>query len=251
MSNVLRLAGLLGWQDLRQAYRRSALGPFWITAGMAVQISTMGLVFSLIFKANSDEYVPFLAVSVIVWGFLSLTITESSLSLINAEQVIKQLNISLYVHVFRTIWKNILAFGHNIVILPIVFLVFFPPINMGILLAVPAFLIVIINLGWLALVLAMLCARYRDMPPIINSVLTIAFYLTPVMWMPKLLPEGIAHLLLGLNPMYHLLQIIRLPLLGQFPTLENWVLSSALAAFGWIATWLIYSKFKSQIAYWV
>jgi lipopolysaccharide transport system permease protein len=90
------------------------------------------------------------------------------------------------------------------------------------------------------------------MPPIVNSLITIAFYVTPVMWFPSLIGDNqLAHLLLGLNPFYHLLQIVRLPVLGELPTIENWGLSLLFAGLGWAAALAIFKKFRTQIAYWV
>jgi lipopolysaccharide transport system permease protein len=108
-----------------------------------------------------------------------------------------------------------------------------------------------LNLSWISMILALLSARFRDTPPIVNSLMTVAFYVTPVMWYPSLLPGGTAHLLLGLNPLYHLLQIVRLPILGELPTLENWYLSALLAIAGWAITLLSFSRFRSRVAFWV
>lgn len=247
----LRLALILGSQDIKQAYRRSAIGSFWITAGMSVQILSMGVVFGLIFKTETELYVPFLATSIIIWGFISGTITEACMAFINAEGIIKQVSLPYAVYVIRVIWKNVINLGHNILLLPIVFLIFSSEVNWAIILFIPGFLVLVINLGWIAFILAAWSARFRDMPPIITSLLTVAFYVTPVMWSPNLLPGGTAHLLLGLNPFYHLIQIVRLPLLGQVPTMENWTLSCLLAIIGLVAARAISKKYASQIAYWV
>lgn len=252
MSRELTLAGLLGWQDVRQAYRRSALGPFWITAGIAVQISTMGIVFGLIFKTELSDYLPFLAVSIIFWGFVSSVLSDGCMSFIVAEPIIKQLNVSMFIHVLRVIWKNILILGHNVVILPLVFLAVWHGVGWELILVIPGFVLLVTNLSWIALLLGILSARFRDMPPIVNSLLTIAFYITPVMWFPSLIGDNtLAHLMLGLNPFYHLLQIVRLPLLGGFPTLENWGIALLLAVLGWAFAILMFKKFRTQIAYWV
>ena len=246
------ISGLLAWQDIRQAYRRSAIGPFWITIGMAVQIITMGLVFSLIFKTETREYIPFLAASILIWGFVSTTLLEGCSSLITAESLIKQLNLPTGVYVLRTLFKNLFTFAHNIVLIPIVFLVFMKPISLESLLLIPGIFLVTVNLGWLTLLLGMISARYRDFPPIINSLITIGFFITPVMWSPDLVGDNeLAHLLLGLNPLYHLLQVLRLPLLGQIPTLANWSITLAMCFVGWTLAGLFYKKFRSQIAYWV
>ena len=252
MDQNFKLAAMLGWQDVRQAYRRSVVGPFWITGGMAIQIATMGVVFSLIFKSDIQNYLPFLATSVIIWGFMSSVLSEGCLSFINGEAIIKHLNIPLYIHVLRVVWKNIITLGHNLVILPLVFLVIWQGVSWQLLLVVPGLVILIANLTWLATVLGALSSRFRDLPPIITSLLTVTFYVTPVMWYPTLIGNNqLAHMLLGLNPFYHLLQIVRLPILGQAPTIENWVLSIVFALGGWAFTILLMSRVQNKIAYWV
>lgn len=252
MKKNLRLAALLGWQDVRQAYRRSVVGPFWITGGMAIQIATMGFVFSLIFKSDLENYLPFLASSIIIWGFMSAVISEGCLSYIAGEAIIKQLKIPLYVHVLRVVWKNIITFGHNLIILPLLFLVIRQAVSWQIVFVIPGLLVLIVNLTWLATLLGSLSSRFRDLPPIITSLLTVAFYLTPVMWYPTLIGNNqLAHLLLGLNPFYHLLQIIRLPLLGGTPTIENWMISISFALFGWLGTNILMRRIQKKIAYWV
>jgi len=252
MENLFRIAGMLAWQDMRQAYRRSAVGPFWVTIDMAVQIVTMGLVFGLIFKTEMNDYLPFLATSIIVWGFISTTINEGCMTFIAAEAIIKQLNISHFQHVARTVWRNLLTAGHNLVILPLVLIFFMKMPTWSLVALLPATALLILNLTWVVWLLGMMSARYRDMPPIIASVMTIAFYLTPVMWYPKLIEDNsLAHLMLGLNPFYHWLQIVRLPILGQWPTLENWGLAALSAGIGWAITLLAYKKYRNMIAYWV
>ena len=246
-----RLGAMLGWQDVRQAYRRSAIGPFWITGGMAVQIGSMGLVFAVIFKIPVQEYLPFLATSIILWGFLSGVINEGCLSFITAEGIIKQLRIPFFVHITRTLWKQLTTLAHNLVILPFVFVIVWHGVSWAAMLFIPGLMLLTINLAWIAFLLAMLSARFRDIPQVVTSVMTILYFVSPVMWQPSLIPPGAAHLLLGLNPMYHLLQIVRLPLLGQLPTAENWLLSFVFAVIGWVGVYFAHRKFKTQIAYWV
>jgi lipopolysaccharide transport system permease protein len=252
MNIFLRLSGMLAWQDIRQAYRRSAVGPFWLTIGMGVQILTMGFVFGLIFKADVQVYIPFLAVSLILWGLIASTLNDGCISFISAEAMIKQLNIPHIVYVFRTVLKNFFTTAHNLVLIPLVFLVFMEPPGISLIALVPGLIVLALNLGWVVLLLGIASARYRDMPPIINSVTTIGFFVTPVMWSPDLIGNNeLAHLLLGLNPLYHWLQIVRLPILGQWPTLENWAVALLVAGLGWGATLLVYRKFRTMIAYWV
>ena len=252
MQRIIRIAGMLAWQDIRQAYRRSAVGPFWLTIGMGVQILAMGFVFGQIFEAEIQSYIPFLAVSIILWGLIATTINEGCMTFISSEAMIKQLNFPHVMHVFRTVFRNLYTSAHNVVLIPLVFLVFMKAPGASLFLLVPGLIILTLNLGWVVLLLGIVSARFRDMPPIISSVTTIGFFVTPVMWSSDLLGDNqLAHLLLGLNPFYHWLQIVRLPILGQWPTAENWGLALLMAGIGWAVALLVYKKFQTMIAYWV
>jgi ABC-type polysaccharide/polyol phosphate export permease len=245
------LVGMLGWQDVLQRYRRSALGPFWLTISMGVMIGTIGIVFGQIFKAPMDEFLPFLAIGIILWGFVSLVITEGCTGFIAAEGIIKQLPIPLFVHILRLVWRNILILGHNLIIFPLVLLVVGKPLSWLALISIVGFLLLLVNLVWIALFLGVFCSRYRDMPQIVISVLQVFFYLTPIMWMPNLLPERASLFLLDLNPFYHLLEIVRAPLLGQAPSDLSWIVSLSLAIIGWIVALAFYGRYKCRIAYWL
>jgi lipopolysaccharide transport system permease protein len=247
----ISLVSVLGWQDVRARYRRSALGPFWITLSMGVMIGTIGIVFGQIFQSPMHEFLPFLTIGMVLWSFIAAVVTEGATGFISAEGIIKQLPIPLFVHIMRMIWRNFLILLHNLVIFPIVLLIVGKPLGWVALLSIPGLLLDILNLGWIVLILAIVCARYRDLPQMVSSVLQVIFYLTPVMWMPSLLPARAGTFLLDLNPVYHMLQIARAPLLGQVPDIENWVVSAVMAVLGWCVALLIFGRYKRRIAYWL
>jgi lipopolysaccharide transport system permease protein len=245
------LVGVLGWQDVRARYRRSALGPFWITLSMGVMIGTIGIVFGQIFNSPMQEFLPFLTIGMVLWTFIAAVITEGSTGFIAAESIIKQLPIPLFVHILRMIWRNLLILMHNLVIFPLVLLIVGKPLGWVALLSIPGLLLDILNLGWMVLLLATICARYRDLPQMVASVLQVVFYLTPVMWMPSLLPGRAGTYLLDFNPVYHLIEITRAPLLGQTPSATNWIVAAALAVIGWAVALLVFGRYRRRIAYWL
>ena len=182
---------------------------------------------------------------------MSSVVIEGCTGFIAAEGIIKQLPIPLFVHILRMIWRNMLILGHNIVIFPLVLLVVGKSLSLMAFICIPGFLLVVANLAWIALIVGVLCARYRDLPQIVGSIMQIIFYLTPIMWMPSLLPQRAGLYLLDLNPAYHLLEIVRSPLLGQLPTVTNWEVSLALALIGWIMALVVYGRYKRRIPYWL
>lgn len=245
------LAGTLGWQDVKQRYRRSKLGPFWLTISMGVMIGALGLVFGGIFNTPMREFLPFLAIGIILWVYISTVINEGCTAFISSDAIIKQLPLPLFLHVMRVIWRNAVILAHNVVIIPVLFLVFLKPLELVAFLAIPGLLLSTLTLAWVALLAGVLCTRYRDLTQIVASVLQIAFYLTPIIWMPGLLSGRRSFFFLEMNPFYHLIEVVRAPLLGSAPTLTNWVVSAALALVGWIITLWLHGKYKNRISYWL
>jgi len=245
------LAGILGMQDIRQRYRRSSLGPFWITISMGVLIGALGLVFGNLFDTPMKEFLPFLTVGLILWTLITTILTEGCLGFTVAEAIIKQISLPLFTHILRVIWRNVVIFVHNIVIYPLVLLVFWLPLRATAIFSVLGFVLLMINLCWMALLLGVLCTRYRDIPQIVSNLLQVCFYLTPIIWMPHLLPKRASVLLLDANPFFHLIEIVRAPLLGTLPSSFSWLICVVLALVGWCITILFYGRFRSRIAYWL
>lgn len=250
-TSQIRLPLYLAVSDIRQRYRRSSLGPFWITISTGVMISCIGVIFGGLFKSPMAEFLPFLTVGLILWGFISSTIVEATGVFVGAESIIRQLPIPLYSHVLRMVFRNIYIFAHNLIIYPIVCLIFQKAININCLLFLPGFLILTLNLMWISLLLGIICSRFRDLTQIVNSLLQVAFYMTPIIWMPSLLPARTKVMILDWNPFYHLMEIVRAPLLGATPTATNWLFCVLLLAVGWFVSIIFFNKYRNRIAYWL
>lgn len=245
------LTRLLGEQDIRQRYRRSALGPFWLTISMGVLIGAIGVVFGKAFGAPMAEFLPSVSAGIIIWTFMSAVVSEGCTSFIASHSIIKQLPIPLSVHVLRTLWRNVLMFAHNMLIFPIVLLIVGKPIGLVALWSIPGFLLAAFNMTWIALLLATICTRYRDMPQMVTSLIQVMFYVTPVIWLPGAVSGFAANYILDLNPAYHLLEIVRAPLLGTMPTAANWGASIIMAIAGATTALMFFGRYQRRIPYWL
>lgn len=237
--------------EIKQRYRRSTLGPFWITVSTGIMIATIGIIFGRIFHSPISEFLPYLSAGLILWGFISSTINESTGVFTHSEVAIKQLPLPLFIYVQKLVARNFYIFLHNILIFPIVCLVVHRSIGVNIVFVVPGILLIIINLLWISLSLGIICARYRDLTQIIASVVQILFYVTPIIWMPGQINSRVSRLLIDINPVYHLLSIVRKPLLNEVPSIMNWGVSFGLCCLGWIVTLAIFNVYKKRIAYWL
>jgi lipopolysaccharide transport system permease protein len=245
------LIGTLGWQDVATRYRRSRIGAFWLTINMAVMIASIGLLFGRLFGQPLDEFLPYLAVGQIVWGFLASCVNEGCIAYSSASGIVLQVRIPLFIHVVRVIWRNLIILGHNLLIVPLVFLFFLKPLSPLALLAIPGFLLLLVNVTWMMLIASVVCARFRDVTQIVQNAVQVLFFLTPIMWTAETLQGKVGKLILNLNPFNSLLDIVRSPLLGQYPEMIHWVIAIGLAIFGWIAALWFYGHRLKRLAYWL
>lgn len=246
------LAGMLGWQDVKQRFRRSVLGQFWITISMAVLIGTLAMVFGGVFKVKMDEFLPFLSIGFIYWAFISNTVSEGCTAFSSSDAIIKQLPLPMFLHIFRVLWRNIIVLAHNVIIIPFVFLIFLKPPSLIILMSFIGLLLNTFVLAWVALMLGILCTRYRDLPQIVQSLLQVGFYVTPIIWLPNLLAGSKrGFLLLDMNPLFHMIEIVRAPILGYPPSMLSWFVVINLAFWGWLLTMFFFGKYGKRISYWL
>ena len=252
MRKTLGIGLMLGWQDIRQSYRRSVFGQLWITIGMAVTIAAIGIVFGTIFGTPMQVFLPYLASGLIMWGLIAGILNEGNQAFIAAEGMIKQLPLPKIVYIVRVVWRNTIVSAHNIVIFPIVILIVGGSTSWAILLWPLGVLLAVIALSGLALIFGIVAARYRDLPQIVSAALTVAFYVTPVIWIRESIGDSeLVNALVSLNPLNHILQVARMPLIGQYPTIENWTWVIVSAAVFWAVGMLLFKRFEKRIAYWV
>ena len=76
-------------------------------------------------------------------------------------------------------------------------------------------------------------------------------YVTPIMWQPHQPPADKSILILDFNPFYHLISVIRDPLLGGTGTLLNWGVVVVMAIVGWTIALLFLNRFRSRVTYWL
>ena len=239
----------LGWHSVRQRYRRSLLGPLWITVSMGIFIGALGILYGQLFGRPLAEYLPYLAVGFLVWGFMSTSILDGAKVFLQSSGIIKQVNSPLSGYVFQLLWSNLIIFFHNIWIYVGLAIWFQIDINPSIIFAIPGLALIVLNLLWMVVALGLVSARFRDIPLMLQSIMQLLFFLTPVIWKPEMLPGR--SLLLDGNPFYHLLQLVRQPLLGEGPGVEHWLVGFVLLACGSGLTFWLYGKYRARIPYWV
>lgn len=243
------LWGTLAWYDVVLRYRRSMLGPLWLTISTGLMLAGMGPLYAMLLGVPLNQFFPHLALGIIFWGFLTGSINDGCGVFYMAANYLKQPGFPALALVWRSLARNLIQLAHTIILyIPIAWW-FQVPITSRAILFIPGLVVLVINLHAIMITLGVITARFRDVAQIVSSVLTMMLFITPVMWFPGVLPER-AHFVLW-NPFAQLLAIVRLPLLGSYPAAGTvtymilfTVLNVMIATFVWSAT-------RRRLVYWV
>jgi ABC-type polysaccharide/polyol phosphate export permease len=228
------------------------LGASWGVINLALFTSALGMIGAGLWNQTTETYLPFLTSGLVVWMLISTMMTESCAVFVNGANFVRQIKLNYSILVYALVWRNFIGFLHNLVVYLVVALVFAPRplVDPVILLAVPGLLLVLLNGAWIALVLGLCCLRFRDIQQLVGTVIQISIFITPIFWPPEVLKGTSRAVFVAYNPIYHLIEVVRAPLIGQLPPLSSYYAVLILTAVGWIAAYLAFSRFRKRIPYW-
>ncbi len=244
-----RLACTLGWLDIKLRYRGSVLGPFWLTLSTAIMVLAMGLLYSELFHMEMQNYLPYLALSLVLWNTLGSIVSDACACFTSAEGTIRSIRMPFTIYATRTVVRNMLVLLHTVVVIIGVFVWYQVWPGVTALVCLPGMLLWVIDALAACLFLGAFCARFRDVAPIVGSVMQIAFFLTPIIWKPELIDGNAIYLVF--NPFYPLLALVRDPLLGQVPAWDIWLAACVWSALLCTASWLLFVRVRGRLAFWV
>jgi lipopolysaccharide transport system permease protein len=239
----------LAWFDIVLRYRRSMLGPLWLTLSMGAMIGGMGPLYSSLFGTELSKFFPHLALGIIFWGFFSSVVTDACNAFVGSSNYLKQGYFPISLFVWRSIARNLIQFAHQIVLYIPVALWAGISLSWSALLVLPAFAILVINAHALGLLLGLICTRYRDVTQIVTSVMQMLMFLTPVFWLPESLPNRAQYILW--NPFAQMLDLLRTPLMGGVAELHSWLGILAWTVVCLAASTILFSKYRRRVVYWL
>nr|WP_294914596.1 ABC transporter permease [uncultured Neokomagataea sp.] len=242
------LALTLGWMDIKLRYRGSVLGPFWLTLSTIVMIIAMGLLYGYLLTASLREYLPFLSLSLVLWGYFSSIINEAAGIFSQGKAVLHARRTPITLMVLRFVVRQVLVACHNLVVVLVVFAIFriVPHHTWLVILGV---IIALFDSLAISFAVGILGARFKDISPVSSAVMQVLFFVTPVIWKPELVSWGRQYLLL--DPFYPILEILRAPLLGgEVPPLFIEVAFLQAVILGGLSL-VLFSRMRARIAYWV
>jgi len=243
---------LMAWQDIQFKYRRSTIGPFWITLSMAIMVYTMGFLYAYLWHLPTHDYFTYLATGMIAWNLISTILIEATDTYLVCMGLIRQIKMPYFLYMHRMCMRNFIIFGHNLLIMIPIYIIYASqfPLSMAYFLLPIHLFILYFNAVLFSNVIGMICARYRDIGQIIKSFMQILFFLTPIMWKLDALPMHIQQLM-QFNPFYHFVELIRCPLLGIYPNELNYIMTGLFTGLAILMNQLLFVRYRSRIVYWL
>jgi lipopolysaccharide transport system permease protein len=213
-------------------------------------IGSIGLMFSTIFKAPVKEFLPYFCVGQIMWLLMSMQLTDACTTFVQYQSIIKQISVPLTVHVLRRLWHNVILFLHNVIIVIIVLIIFRGGFSWESLYVIPALILILILLFFISVILGIICTRFRDITQIVAVFLQLIYFFTPIFWMRKTLAVKYAWVT-DFNPFFHMIELVRSPLLGNAPDFYHWIHLLIYIAIAAIITFFFLKRFRNRVAYWL
>ncbi len=237
------------WSDTRARYKRSVLGPFWLTLGTAIGAAGLGYLWATLLNVDKATLIPSLTGGLIVWQLLAGTIIEGTQTFSRQASIIRNLPLPYFLHPLQLISRQFVNFAHNLIVFVLVAVIFQIKPTLATLLFIPGLLLVFINLSWIALLVGMLSARFRDIGPMLEAFIPLLFFLTPVLYRPD--QVGFNSMFLLANPLSHLLLVVREPMLGHAVPVYVWAINLAMAIAGWTVALAVFNRRRHRIPFWV
>jgi len=196
------------WLDTVCQYRRSKIGPMWETINVLIMVLGITVVSSAIIGGDAIGLAPYIGLGIIIWSFITSTITEGATTFVRNSVYITTTNFSIDLYAGRTLMKSVINFAHHSVLYFIGVLLL--PIDFGwtALLAIPGLLLLFINAYWVIIFFAFLCARFRDIEMILRNLLQLAFFVTPVFWDFRHIRSD-RKFIVDYNILYYYIEIVR------------------------------------------
>ncbi len=240
----------LGLQDIRRRFRRSVLGAGWIFIQLAVTIAALGVVYGHLLGQDMRTFLPFLAVGLVLWGFITASVVEGGQAFVVSEGYIKQIGLPIQVYVFRAFVSITVASAISLSSYVVVALAYAVPVGWGTLWGVPGLLLMTAVGFLLALIFAHLTACFRDTPHLASTALQILFFVTPVLWPGELLRGRRVQWVVDANPLYHLLEVVRRPLLSSQPAaMVDYLVTVGVLAVLIAVAFVVVAAYSRRIVY--
>lgn len=250
---TLSIAWQLARLDLVRRYTATMLGLAWAVLSPLLMAAVIGLVFARLFGVELRSFLPYLFLNLTLWGFFVACLDGGAIAFLAAEGYIKQIpRVSLFTYPLRMIFAAFVTLALGLVAAALVALVFGGGVTMSWLCILPGLAAWFLFGFAVACVSGVLNTAVRDFQYIQTVGIQALFYATPVMFPAELLVSHGLSWMLTFNPLYHLMVLVRVPMLvNQVPAANHYVAAGATVAVALAAAYVAVKRARPRLVFWL
>jgi ABC-type polysaccharide/polyol phosphate export permease len=241
----------LAVENVKNRYRRTVLGPWWLTLQMGVFVTGISVVFGNLQQESLRTFLPYVTAGYIAFILLSGLTRAGAEVFINGSSTLKSTRQPLSNLVLREVAIEFIHFGHNVVLLVPFIVTGYVPLSPKMLIALPIVAVIAVNGLFVGLWLGTAVARFRDVQPLVNAILGVAVFFSPIFYHLSSLSSGIRNALLSWNPFTYLISAFRAPLIGAPLSTSYYVGSAVVTLINVVLGLALFTRARSRLPYWV
>ncbi len=246
--SLLRLAIWMGWLGTLLPFRDTKVGPYWITIICFIWAFSIGFLFNPGKGTTELPFLTYVALGVTTFSVIRTFLAEGTDVFIKESSIILNVPNPFFIYIIKISVKASINFVMSIPVIIIAMLVDGVPINVNCLLSIPGMMLLLFFGMGSSLLFASLATRYRDVRFIMQSLVRFLFFVSPVFWIKS---SGIREVVAEFNPIYHLITIIRLPVMGTIPSFNNYMISMVSCLVVLFLGVLVFAMMRGRMAQWL
>ncbi len=244
-----RIWSSMAMEDLKRRYHRAAFGLLWVFFSFFAFVFVKAVVFDQFAGDIAFSFPMYLASGFLVWQFMNGVVTDGTDVFVSAANWLKGVPIPLSTFVFQSVVRNVVTAGYACMVVVLLMVYEGQAVTWGTLLALPGIAVCVVTSVWVQLLLGTVASRFRDFKHLVQTIMRITFFLTPVLWVPGALGR------LGeytyWNPFANFIEVIRMPLLYGSVDPFHWAYVGIFSSLVAVVSLIVFALCRHRIIYWV
>ncbi|MDR2409054.1 MAG: ABC transporter permease [Bacteroidales bacterium] len=240
--------------DLLARNRRSKLGMLWIIMSPLMLTVIMAVVLGTAFRIPIIEYAPYIFVGMVIWELIVSSVVSGGGSFVSATPYMKQFNHRVTIYTLKTALVNTVNFLIGCIGV-FLWISVTTPANLFIgFLTLPMTTFLFFLMSWaLTTIASFVNVKYRDYQQMMSLFMQALWYISPVFFQESLFQSNkLLLLLFRLNPITHILYLLRKPLLnGRLPSVVDYLFSIGFILFLGMLAIIINKKYEKKVIFYL
>jgi len=242
------LWGGMAVRAFNNRYKGALIGGFWLTITTAMTAIGLGLLYGQLFGHAIETHLPYVTIGIVVWALISSYAGAGCEVFVGNANIFKEFPLPLSIFPYRLALSQLIYTGYRLIILAAMMAIFPASLAASAPLALLGIALLFWIGFWVSFIFGVINARYRDFGQMVGAAMTFIFFMTPIFWRTDRLGEY--SWLVQYNPFYHLIQIVRGPLLGHDGFGLSFIVAAGLAVMAPLVAFFFYGRFSHRLAYW-